>query len=974
MKKMKRLLVAMLSCLTAFACVAGLAACGDDDSSSSSTQKPAASSSSVTSTVESSSVEESSSVVESSSEEESSSVEESSKVEESSSAKDPAEHVHTWLREPSCLNNGECSECGIVEQSMLGHSIASWTTEKEPTCTAEGSQIGYCTRCELTVTEGLPKKAHDYVETTAKVEPECGKNGAEAILECTVCHTAKGGTVIPALEHELEVVAGKAATCTEDGLEEAKVCKLCGETVSGGKVIAALGHDWKDGIAPSCTEDGTCTRCEVVVKATGHAASVCVPQIVPTCETAGTTTLHYECPVCHEVDKELTPKDYKEIPAGHLYGTYVGQEVSAPYFAAISGVSYKDGKITVDATHAVSCNHGAVCYRCGEEVTTRLAHQYKTYDTTTVKGWSNKEFTNLDGDKLDMKFAGGETTNSIGVYSYSESEEKDGKTNTTYYVEICQICNVTTAEAHHPINHQYKWTKVVTKATCTEDGLLEHSACTVAGCDVEEGTTVIEAKGHNYTKKATCVAEAECKDCGKLEGTALGHTFERADFDTTGLDIDDSATWAAVGYIPAQEATCTNPGWDAHFYCTVCNAVQEYVEIEKLGHNYYFVDATSNSCTEDGMKAHYVCLNDCCEDIVWNVKTTTENANVEVKDVVYDDNGKATYYTVGSTTNVALLTVKATGHSFDKADSYKDDYVAAKAATCEVDGCTEGGYCKNEKGYVASEVIPALGHDGDRTTNWQYDEDGNVKENSFKLLSSASKRATCKAEAYCGLCGKTQLNWVDSDAYNYLTSLCDEEGTFVAKKSATCEADGALMDYTICACGCIKVDGSAVKEYYKDTDGNDTAKVKSWWTKTDVVDTIKSHSGENLVIHIEKKDATCTEDGYEAYDICRFCGKVIGSIKTISKLGHYNADEGKTCQTAFDCERVVRYETDENGEVKKDEDGNPIVAEVCGEHYEIDASKAKAHSYEKRDTGLVDEKGNTVYALICTGCGAKKED
>lgn len=972
MKKMKRLLVAMLSCLTAFACVAGLAACGDEDSSSSSTQKPAASSSSVTSTVESSSVEESSSVVESGSEEESSSVEESSKVEESSSADDSsAEHVHTWLREPSCLNNGECTVCGIVEQSMLGHSIASWTTEKEPTCTAEGSQVGYCTRCELTVTEGLPKKAHNYVETTAKVEPECGKNGSEAILECTECHTAKGGTVIPALEHETEVVEGKAATCTEDGLEEAKVCKLCGETVSGGKVIAALGHDWKDGIAPSCTEDATCARCEVVVKATGHAASVCVAQIIPTCETPGTTTLRYECPVCGEVDKELTPKDYEEIPAGHLYGTYVGQEVSAPYFAAVSGVTYKNGKITVDAAHAVSCDHGAVCYRCGEEVTTKLAHQYKTYNTTTVKGWSNKTFTNLDGDTLDMNFAGGETTNSIGVYSYSESEEKDGKTNTTYYVEICQICNVTTAEAHHPINHQYKWTKVVTKATCTEDGLLEHSACTVKGCDVEEGTTVIEAKGHNYTKKATCVTEAECKDCGKLEGTALGHTFERADFDTSDLDVEDSATWAAVGYVPAKDATCTEIGWEAHFYCTECNAVQEYVEIEKLGHNYYFVAATSNSCTEDGMKAHYVCLNDCCEDIVWTVKTTTENAKVEVKDVVYDDKGEATYYTVGATTTVAALTVKASDHQFAKTGEYKDDYVAAKAATCEVDGCTEGGYCNN-CGYVASEVIPALGHDGDRTTNWQYDEDGNVKEDSFKLLSSSSKRATCQKEAYCGLCGKTQSKWADPDAYNYLTSWCDEEGTFVAKKSATCEAEGASMDYTICACGCIKVDGSAVKEYKKDAEGNDTDTVKSYWSKSDVVITKSSHV---YSIKIEAKAATCTEAGWKEYSICRFCGKVNGSIVEEKALGHHNADEGETCQTAFDCDRVVRYETDENGEVKKDENGEPIVAEVCGEHYVMaDPSKAKSHSYEKRDTGSVDEKGNAVYAYICTGCGAKKED
>ncbi len=956
MKKMKRLLVAMLSCLTAFACVAGLAACGDDDSSSSSTQKSAASSSSVTSTVESSSVEESSSVVESGSEEESSSVEESSKVEESSSAGDSgsAEHVHTWLREPTCLNNGECTVCGIVEQSMLGHSIASWTTEKAASCTEEGSQIGLCTRCELTVTEGLPKLGHEWEIVEAAVEATCTEAGKTAVEKCSRCEATQGGEEVEATGHTPEEVADVAPTCTEAGLTGKTVCSVCNEVVNEGEVVDVLGHTWKDDIAPSCTEGGECTVCGEKVAATGHAKSVFKSQIVPTCEEDGTTTYYYECPVCHEIDKELTPSDYKKILAGHLYGTYVGQKIAADFYADTTDDSYSSGKITVDEAHAASCQHGAVCYRCGETVTAEANHQYSIVKND--EGYYSYTVENCEDD---------------GFYAWTVAitDDDDNVTGYDCYAKECVFCHETTAVTKKATGHKWEWTKVVEAATCTETGTLAHGKCTNVLCTAEEGTEDIEATGHNIKTKATCTEDTVCKDCGKLEGTALGHTFERAAFDTTDLDVEDSATWDKFGYIPAQEATCTTIGWNAHFRCTDCGVFGEYVEEEALGHDYGIVAATSNSCTEDGMKAHYVCMCDCCEGIVWSVKTTTEKANVEPKDVVYDDNGKVTYYTVGAKTTVASLTVKATGHKFNTKAA---DYVKPQAAKCEQDGCTVGGTCTNCNTPVRSEVIPALGHDGDRETNRRYDEEGNMIEDSFKLLSSSSKRATCQKEAYCGICGKTQSKWVDLDARNYLTSWCDEEGAFVAKKSATCEAEGASMDYTICACGCIKVDGSAVKEYKKDADGNDTDTVKSYWSKSDVVIAKKAHSYD---IKIDAKAPTCTEDGWNEYYICRFCGAVKGSIKTIAKLGHCNADEGKTCQTAFNCERVVRYETDENGEVKKDENGEPIVAEVCGEHYVMaDPSKAKSHSYEKRDTGSVDEKGNAVYAYICTGCGAKKED
>ncbi len=52
--------------------------------------------------------------------------------------------------------------------------------------------------------------------------------------------------------HTEKTVPAKAATCTEPGLTEGKVCEECGEVLVAQEETPALGHDFKDGV---------CTRC-----------------------------------------------------------------------------------------------------------------------------------------------------------------------------------------------------------------------------------------------------------------------------------------------------------------------------------------------------------------------------------------------------------------------------------------------------------------------------------------------------------------------------------------------------------------------------------------------------------------------------------------------------------------------------------------------------------------------------------------
>ena len=58
--------------------------------------------------------------------------------------------------------------------------------------------------------------------------------------------------VIPATDHDTELVGAKDATCTEDGYTGDEVCKVCQTVVKQGEVIPALGHDYKDGKCSRC--------------------------------------------------------------------------------------------------------------------------------------------------------------------------------------------------------------------------------------------------------------------------------------------------------------------------------------------------------------------------------------------------------------------------------------------------------------------------------------------------------------------------------------------------------------------------------------------------------------------------------------------------------------------------------------------------------------------------------------------------
>lgn len=169
-------------------------------------------------------------------------------------------HTHAYAEEtiaPTCTEQGytmhSCA-CGACYQDhytpALGHSWDSGVVTKEPTETEKGIKTYTCIRCAATRTETIPELAHTHAYTDAVTEPSCTERGY--ITHTCVCGDSYVDSYVPALGHVTEVKNAKAPACTAAGYTGDEICSACGVTVRQGADIAALGHDYHDGV---------CTRC-----------------------------------------------------------------------------------------------------------------------------------------------------------------------------------------------------------------------------------------------------------------------------------------------------------------------------------------------------------------------------------------------------------------------------------------------------------------------------------------------------------------------------------------------------------------------------------------------------------------------------------------------------------------------------------------------------------------------------------------
>ena len=633
----------------------------------------------------------------------------------------------------------------------------------------------------------------------------------------------------------------------------------------------------------------------------------------------------------------------------------------------------QDAVITVNGTEPTppSCEHEYTydcdknCALCGEETRPEAAHEYfndcETYCMICNQETREASHNVIHADAVEA------TCTAMGNIEYWYCDvcgaawldaECTQNTNLravktpmaehTYFNDCetyCLVCNEETREASHNVNH------VEAKdATCYEDGNIEYWYCDVCGaawldaeCTLNTNLkSVVIAMAHNNiqhveAKDATCYENGNieywyCADCGQawLDAECTLNTNLKA--------VVLAAAHGEIIAVEAKDATCTETGNIAYWYCETCG--QAWLDAEctlntnlqavKLGatcaNTAVHTEAKDANCYEPGNVEYWYCANcdvyylDAACTVITNAKSVitpiAHNViHVEAKDATCTENGNIEYWycdICGSAwldelchqnTNLKAVVLAATCAN-------SAEYVAAKDANCYEPGNVEYWYCANCDVYYADAACTII-------TNAK----NVIIPVTHNVIHVEAKDATCTENGnieywYCDACGSAWLDELCHMNTNLkavvLAATCANGAEYVAAKDATCYEPGNV-EYWYCA-NC--------DVYYADAACTIITNAKN------VIIPV-THN----VIHVEAKDATCTENGNIEYWYCDACGSawldelchMNTNLKAVvlGATGHdYDDDMDVDCNVCGDI-RVVEYEVKTFGgaSIKESNDG-----------------------------------------------------
>ena len=501
-----------------------------------------------------------------------------------------------------------------LEIKMLDHDLEK-VAVKEATCTEEGVDFEYskCKVCGGAFVEnalGLekidesdyisPKKAHDYKHVAEK-PATCSEKGIKAHLECKVCGewavengtitepvTDKSSLEIKMLDHDLEKVAAKEATCTEKGNIEYSKCKDCGKYF---------------------VEEGTITvevkAKDVVIPAKGHAYKD-VEEVSATCTSTGVKA-HKECTECGKLFVEE--------------GTILVEKTAAELV-----IPAQEHKLTdVPAKDATCEERGNIAYSKCE----LCGGLFKVTAAGDVVAIEEKDTVKPAIDHFTRVIAEVEPTScdkpGVKEHLVCENCGKLFLENATGGMrEVTKEELVYNTFKHSMVAHE----KV--EPTCTEYGTKAYYECTschklFADAEGKEAVYTTDLTlaplGHSMTKheevKPTCTEAGtkeyyECETCGKIFADEKGET------EVTKEDLVISAPGHSMTKHEEVKATCTEKGVKEYYECSVCGKIfldkdgktettKDGVIVDALGHKTKFVAGVSAGCEKDGTRAHYEC-------------------------------------------------------------------------------------------------------------------------------------------------------------------------------------------------------------------------------------------------------------------------------------------------------------------------------------------------------------------------------
>lgn len=408
-----------------------------------------------------------------------------------------------------------------------GHNFWVWETNVQATCTQDGRESSYCTRCKITEERTVSATGHAYTDSVKA--PTCTVDGYTT-HSCGNCgHTYTDAYIVATGHTYADWVVEKAVTCTENG-RMTRQCTSCGNSELN--IIQASGHDYHTAvIAPTCLEQGytvyTCENCDKTYKddytdRIPHAWGEWDVENEPTCTKSGNNVRY--CEVCNGRQTSSIAK------LGH---EYTESTVTAP--------TCTEQGFT---THA--------CARCGDTYkdtyTNKIPHNNEMVDvlpTCTEPGYFKTTCT--------MCGAGGETSYGEALgHEYADTVTAPTCSDAGYTTHTCGRCGDTYKDTEtEALGHDYH--AKITAPTCTDYGYTTYT-CSRCYTSYETDQTMpvdhvsedIPPVEPTFTTNGW-IGGRRCANCGmKLEAqTEVGrymHVYVEYDEAAVVVDAPDKAS------------------------------------------------------------------------------------------------------------------------------------------------------------------------------------------------------------------------------------------------------------------------------------------------------------------------------------------------------------------------------------------------------------------------------------------------
>lgn len=541
-------------------------------------------------------------------------------------------------------------------------------------------------------------------------------------------------------------------------------------------------------------------------------------------------------------------------------------------------------------------------YKAGARTSDAISILYAQWKKSTAKvtlEFPGGKYTNASGSTWDDSFsftASFSSNSSVTYLPFAQNMTKEGCTFAGWYTEpeykkriesltIRTAIDGMTLYAKWNDTHEHVWGEgaITTRPTCTTPGVKTYTCSVCQKTKTEE----ISATGHQHTevrnvKEATCKEEGYtgdtyCTDCGEKLSSGEPTAKKAHDWDEGKVTT---------------EATCKNTGVKT-YTCNNCSETKTEV-IPMTDHIWDNGKVTTKpSCITPGVKT-YTCT--VCQETKTEEIPATGHQHTEVRNVKEATCTKEGY--TGDTYCTDCGEKLSDGKILPKKDH---DYEVKehKDATC-----TKAGYtlfiCKN-CGDEKREEIPAAGH--------LHTEIKNAKE------------ATCTkvgytGDTYCKDCGEKISS---GEVIAKLAHTWDEGNV---TKEADCKEMG-VMTYTCHKCGATKTEDIPRTEHTWDEGEVTTAPTCTKpGVRTYTCSVCKATRAEAIKatghLHTEirnKKDASCTENGYTGDTYCKDCEELLKKGETVDVLGH-QWKETKRAEPSYTEDGQIIYTCNRCGEQK----------------------------------------------------------